>query len=263
MDENIYINIKELNNLRRVALTKLEELILSNNRSIVKVKELEPLNISKSECELVFKVHTLNQYNYLKSIGYENIYYDHNSTSKINNDYNLDSDIVLAKNYGSLRKFNDKNIVIDYSLNVFNHLSVYYHLKNGVKRITPSIELSTDEYINLSKEYFNNFNEYPPLEFVAYTTPELMISKYCPLKIHNQCGKCHLNNYILKDDYDEFILYTDNKCQMHLLANKKLNKIKDINKIIKYSSTIRIEFYNESIEEIKKIIDEVNHQLSI
>ena len=71
------------------------------------------------------------------------------------------------------------------------------------------------------------------------------------------------NNYILKDDYDEFILYTDNKCQMHLLANKKLNKIKDIKKIINYSSAIRLEFFNESNEEIKKIIDEVNHQLSI
>ena len=73
----------------------------------------------------------------------------------------------------------------------------------------------------------------------------------------------NLNNYILKDDYDEFILYTDNKCQMHLLANKKLNKIKDIKKIINYSSAIRLEFFNESNEEIKKIIDEVNHQLSI
>ena len=263
MDKNIYINIKELNNLRRDAINKLENEVLKMNRFSPNIKKLETLNINKNELILAFKVHTIEQYNYLKSLGYENIYYENNSTSKVNNDYNLDSETILARNYGSLRRFKDKNIIIDYSLNVYNHLSIYYHLKNGVKRIAPSIELSTDEYINLSKEFFNNYNEYPPLEFIAYTTPELMISKYCPLKVHHQCGKCHLNNYVLKDDYDEFILYTDNKCQMHLLANKKLNKIKDIKKIINYSSAIRLEFFNESNEEIKKIIDEVNHQLSI
>ena len=50
---------------------------------------------------------------------------------------------------------------------------------------------------------------------------------------------------------------------MHLLADKVTNKIKDIPKIKEYSSAIRLEFYNETLEEIKKIIDEVNHQLSI
>ena len=50
---------------------------------------------------------------------------------------------------------------------------------------------------------------------------------------------------------------------MHLLSTKKVNKIKDIAKVKEYSSAIRLEFFNESNEEIKKIIDEANHQLSI
>ena len=90
-----------------------------------------------------------------------------------------------------------------------------------------------------------------------------MVSKFCPLRTHNQCGKCHNYNYLLKDDFDTFHLYTDNKCHMHLLSTKKVNKIKDIAKVKEYSSAIRLEFFNESNEEIKKIIDEANHQLSI
>ena len=56
--------------------------------------------------------------------------------------------------------------------------------------------------IEAKKEYINEFNEIPNLEFVAYYTPELMISKFCPLKTHNECGKCHHNTYLLKDEYD-------------------------------------------------------------
>ena len=50
---------------------------------------------------------------------------------------------------------------------------------------------------------------------------------------------------------------------MHLLSTKRINKIKDISRVKEYSSAIRLEFYNESNEEIKKIIDETIHQLSI
>ena len=90
-----------------------------------------------------------------------------------------------------------------------------------------------------------------------------MYSKYCPLKKYNECGKCKNNTYILEDEYDKFYLYTDEECCMHLLTNKKINKINDIKKIKNISSAIRIELFNETNEEIKKIIDEVNHQLSI
>ena len=121
---------------------------------------------------------------------------------------------------------------------------MYYLYKEGAKRITPSLELSTLEYINLYKNYEKEFNYSPSLEFVAYTRQELMISKFCPLNCLGQCGKCHLNEYELKDDYTSFPIYTDNKCQMHLLADKVTNKIKDIPKIKEYSSAIRLEFYN-------------------
>lgn len=263
MDNNIYINIKDLNELRRNALSKLEEQIIKNNRTYTNIKKLNQINVDKEEIKLTFKVQNTEQYNYLKSLGYTSIYYNNNSTEKVNNDYQINSDEILVRNYGSLYKYKNKNLIIDYSLNVFNHLTCYYFFKNGIKRITPSIELSTSEYIQLSKNYLDNFGNYANLEFIAYSTPELMISKFCPLKTHNQCGKCHLNKYILKDDYDKFILYTDNKCQMHLLSHKKINKINDIPKIIKYTSAIRLEFYDESNNEIKKIIDETLHQLSI
>ena len=263
MDDNIYINIKELNELRRNDLTKLESKLLLNDRKEKDIKELKNINTSKEELKLTFKVHTLEQFNYLKSLGYEDIYFIHNSTEKVNNSYNLDSDLVLIKNYGSIYKYKNKELIIDYSLNVFNHLSMYYLYKEGAKRITPSLELSTLEYINLYKNYEKEFNYSPSLEFIAYTRQELMISKFCPLNCLGQCGKCHLNEYELKDDYTSFPIYTDKKCQMHLLADKVTNKIKDIPKIKEYSSAIRLEFFNETPEEIKKIIDEVNHQLSI
>lgn len=263
MDDNIFINIKNLNELRRTALMELENLILKNNRSAKILTKLPNIDINNESFSLSFKVHTQRQYNYLKALGYSNIYYYDNSTSKVNNEYNINSDIILVKNYGSLYKYHDNELIVDYSLNVFNYLTCYYLYKIGVKRITPSLELSTTDFINISKNYYEAFNIKPNLEFVAYTTPELMISKYCPLKNHNQCGVCKNNNYLLKDEYDSFYLYTDNKCQMHLLAKDKINKIKDVPKVKEYCSRIRLEFFNENEEEIKKIIDLTLHQLSI
>ncbi len=261
MDENIFINIKELNELRRNALLLLEKEVLKIKRKDKELIKLNNLTIKKEKLELSFKVHTLEQYNYIKEIGYSNIYYEHNSSTKINNDYNLNSQIILAKNYGSLYKYSDKDLIVDYSLNVYNHLSLYYLYKHGAKIIAPSIELSTNEFINLYNNFKKEYNEEPQLEFVAYSNPELMISKYCPLRVFNQCSKCKNNIYELNDEYEDFLLYTDNKCQMHLLSKDKLNKIKDISLIKNYSKRIRLEFFNESNEEIKKIIDEVNHQL--
>ena len=263
MDDNIYINIKELNELRRKALSKLESTLLINKRKEKELRVLNNVNVSKEDVKITFKVHTLEQFSFLKSLGYNDIYFDHNSSEKVNNTYNLNSEYILIKNYGSLYKYKNRNLIADYSLNVYNHLSMYYLYKDGVKRITPSLELTTTEYINLFKNYLNEFKNEPSLEFIAYTRQELMISKFCPLKCQNECGKCHLNEYELKDEYTSFPIYTDNKCQFHLLADKITNKINDISKIKKYSSAIRLEFYNESNEEIKKIIDEVNHQLSI
>ena len=239
MDYNIYINIKELNELRRTAINMLLNEMALNLRKSKEYIYPSSLNNKKEEPKLTFKVHSLDQYNYIKSLGYSDIYYDNNSTLKVNNDYNIDSNIILAKNYGSLYSYYDKELIIDYSLNVYNHLSTYYFIKNGAKRVTPSLELSTNEYLTLAKNYYNYFNEFASLEFVAYTTPELMVSKFCPLRTHNQCGKCHNYNYLLKDDFDTFHLYTDNKCHMHLLSTKKVNKIKDISKVKQYSSAIR------------------------
>ena len=263
MDDNIYINIKTLNELRRNIISLLEDELIKVKRNNVTIKELDDINLIKEELSLSFKVHTLEQYEFIKSLGYDTIYFENNSSNKVNNKYDLNSKEILVRNYGALYAYKDKDLVLDYSMNVFNYLSCYYHFKNGIKRITPSIELSTKEYISLAENYFDSFNLYPNLEFVAYSTVELMVSKYCPLKVHNQCGKCHQNKYIIKDDYDEFNLYTDKNCYMHLLTSKKLNKIKDIPKIKKYTTKIRLEFYNESNEEIKKIIDETLHQLSI
>ena len=99
-----------------------------------------------------------------------------------------------------------------------------------------------------------HYNTLPEIEYVIYGKTNLMTSKYCPLRVFNQCGKCKKNSYVLKDDYGTFPIYTDDSCYMHLLSNKPINKEKEIEKLLPYVSYFRLNFTDETYEEVKEII---------
>lgn len=143
---------------------------------------------------------------------------------------------------------NNEIVVADYGMNVTNIYTAYYLYKYGVKIITLSAELDSKEIINLINNYINTFKVYPRFEVLAYGRIENMLIKGNILDIVANDYK-----YELVDEKDRhFPVYYDG-VNTHILNHEKIDlKNKDI---LKDYVVLRYEFFDETSEEIKKMIN--------
>ena len=96
---------------------------------------------------------------------------------------------------------------------------------------------------------------------IVYGKLNLMTLKYCPLRRYNECGKCNQNKYVLKDEIGTFEIY-HNDCITHIINSKPLNLIDDLDKLNPYVSNFRLQFTNESKDEVNKIINEFKEKIN-
>ena len=109
--------------------------------------------------------------------------------------------------------------------------------------------------------YKNEFGVIPPLAQIIYGRMNLMTTKYCPLKRFKECGNCNKNSYYLKDDFGKFLIYHEG-CITHIVNEKPLYLIDEIDEIQKYVKTLRIDFTVETKDEVIKIINDYNKKIS-
>lgn len=160
----------------------------------------------------------------------------------------------LAEDYGL------NNIMADYTLNIFNDVSIFTLLENQITQGTLSPEL-TLEQINKFK-YLGNL----PLEVMVHGNFPLMVSEYCAVgsikgsrTSKEHCGNaCLGGEFGLKDRMNfVFPLAMDEDCRMLLYNAKPLNLYKDIKAIMASGiDKIRIEGRQEKplwIKEVTKI----------
>ena len=279
MDENIFISIKELNDLRR---TLVEKLINKREYDIVKPFIKKEVNINKKDinkeenlkinilvrteeqlkCAIEEKLNNIyvNDYNlYKKFSEIPNVYY---RTNRIPNNFlEFGNRNILATELGAISKYSkNNNVVSDYFLNVANVNSVNALRNQGVSLVTLSVE-STLENIKRIAELNNN------IEVIIYGRIELMVSKYCPLNmiLNNDDKKCSLctttDKYYLKDQYDNMYPIVNEKHLTHLLHYKNINTIDDIKEYKEAKITnFRIELYDENSKKIKEIINEIRNK---
>lgn len=276
MDQNIFISIKELNELRRNAIEKLiskreysvvSSFIKNETPSIKKdINKDEKLKInilvrneSQLKCAIEENLNNIyvNDYNlYKKYSNIPNVYY---KTSRVpKNLPELENKNILATELGAIYKYSkNNNVVADYFLNAANINSLAILRKLGTNLVTLSVESSKDNIKSIAR-FNNNF------EVIVYGRVELMVSKYCPLNmlLNNDDKKCSLctesDKYYLKDQYDNMYPIVNEKHLTHILHYKNINLINDIKEykeagIINY----RIELFDEKESKIKEIIKEI------
>lgn len=183
IDRDIFVNMKDINNIRRLLCDKLIT-TSSNKRDIIINKysldynkeddyntEISILARNKEQVQAEFKIDMNIDRIYVDSELYD-IYKDNDKVylrlERVNNNYNYDSKNILATEIGAIYKYRDNNLISDYYLNVVNNYSIKFLLDNGVKRITLSPEVNynyLDDYI-LDK-----------VELIIYGTIENMITK--------------------------------------------------------------------------------------
>lgn len=255
-DENVFIQIKLLNDIRRILTEKL-------------ISMREKSNINFESCDLVFEkseskcssndfitclVYTDSQIRACLDMNVSRIYV---CDKKLYDKYQNNSNIYYMLPrciFNMSESFTSRNLVSDYfnfsdidaygnySLNVFNVYTAYYLRKYGLKNIPISVELSEEEIDNFIKLYNNKFG-YAPFEVLGYGRVENMIIKGNILNISTDISK-----YKLKDFKNRLFPVFYDGINTHILnyENFERNNLKNC--------IIRLDFYDESYEEIIKII---------
>lgn len=293
LDEGLFVQVSALNNLRRDALSSFkDEMIMKNTHKLVKkdVYELNDTNLnSDKKISLLLNIlDTSFDYNSLHNIDriyiplkyYADSNYDETikkisekypiylympivvkdtkryyDLDAITNKFNLSGFVVShISQIEEVKKYN-KNIIGNYSLNVYSDYSIDNLKKLNINECTLSPEINNTTDIN---DVFEKSST--PLEVIAYGKIPVMTNNYCYLgksnKCYKDCDRKCLNSsckYYLKDKLDsEYTIIPDNHMTITTIYS---SKPLDIDSASINASSIRIDILDESLETIQKIID--------
>lgn len=260
-DEEIFISIKELNDIRRSAVEKLIK-----KRQNCKVKfesknvEFKKLQTEKMSPGIVAIVKTEEQLLTCLSNNIERIYtevkplYEKYKCKQTvfykskrcqlelkDNVYNSS----LVSDYFDFSKYEE--LSGDYGLNVYNIYTAYYLHKLGIQAVTLSVELSQLEIEQFIRLYESTFKEKSTFQMLCYGTVENMIIKGNILNIN-------------KDDYDYCL--TDIKSRVfpvfydgvltHVMNFEQRRE--KLSSYLKENIQIRLDFHQETKDEVYSII---------
>ncbi|QQK07525.1 U32 family peptidase [Miniphocaeibacter halophilus] len=286
LDENIFIPIKVLNELRRDIIFKLDKILTNfNSREYVNkvnidFKSFQSTNpaTTKINLELINIVENLeNDYGDIYTNDYNNIENSYYKIPRIATSKELEKISVEIKNKNNIKgflvnnlgdiqfvkeKFPNAKIIGDIGLNVLNS-KAYWLLKNlGLFKISLSTELNIDEINDLITKIDNDF------EILVHGYLTSMVMKNCPFSILKGCkddSKCNLckfsKNHYLKNNNNEYFLVNRFNGYSELYHNKILDIydiVKNIN--LEKGGNLRIIAYNKVDDLIKKYNDKINNK---
>ncbi len=280
IDDNITLPIKVLNQLRRDAIEELSMKLSQNvihNDSSPDIR-FDYKSMKADEHKTHVQISNFEQLKCILEYNVDSIYYPYSQDAfkafelcqfhnkemilvlpRINKDNELEdiihSDVYKAVNkvvvheYGSYYLVKDKEKIIGTGLNIYNqHSASFYNEKKIL-----SLEMSLNEINALNTDFHNVIVQ-------IYGKIENMISEYCPISQHyfgkqnKKCDICKTGQFALIDRKNEvFDIMMDDQCRMHLLNSKALY-FDQLHKIS--AEGLMLHFTNESIHEMKEIVDD-------
>ena len=263
---NAFIPAKMLNSARREIVQGLYDARL--NSQMKRTKEAEPkekISFPVQEPYITASVTTKEQYDACVEAGIKEIYFD-NIIRRNQNHYEDRAGELLIGGYGGVYRYRDSNdFVTDYSMNVVNSVSCYELHRLGAKRVTLSYELNKSQIKDLLDAYYEANDGYPALEMIVYGRAPLLVTKYCPLKKMDQCGKCRTHRYEIEDEYGTFPILSHvdpehDDCLTTILNGKVLNLLDEM-PFIEGVEAFRLNFTIESGAETAKVIRDAQKKL--
>lgn len=271
-DDNIFIPMSSLNNLRREALTKLINTYHQTHKDkIIKTYHLPsettkpPISptinvLIRNEEQLLIcineKVETIYTEDYTLYEKYKNkanIYY---KVPRISTTYKeLKNENILVSDYGTFNYYKKNNkIVTDYTMNIANNYSAILLDNEGANKITLSVEMSVNQITQIKKSINT--------EVLIYGTPELMVIKTCLLNEYlNNHTSCKEHKYYLNEQDKYYPIITKN-CHTYIYHYKEINNINNISNLLKYGiKNYRIDLLNENESQVKNIINKIRKEL--
>lgn len=265
MDENIFIPISFLNEIRRNALIELQsirenkkvkyiekeyqenkivQVITHNINVLVRTKEQLKACLDSGNINIIVKNSLLMNDNYTYQVP----------RGVINHNYSYQK--LLVTDIGSMEKY--PHNLIDYHLNITNHYTLEYLSNYGTSSCL-SVECTLDNIKNIMSKV-KDVN----VEAYIYGNIELMLMKYCPIqKFANhdkKCNACLNNDYYLKDRNNAYYKLETNRDSHHtsILNATKTDLISKIPYLKSLGVTnYRVELLDESYDETMKLIERV------
>ncbi len=216
LDNNLFIPIKIINDLRREAINKLNEKRLYKIPFIKKDYYIEVPDFKKERL-LTCLVPNYKTYHNLDK-KYDVIYSEEDIPNTIKKLPRVISS--YPHNFqglvGEIGAFNNlTNLYTDFSLNVTNSYTIAFLHSIGAKRITLSYELDFDKINSIITNYHQRYNKHPNLELIVSGYEEVMISKYSINKHYHQ------DNLYLQDMYHNHFKIINKDNLMYIYNYKK------------------------------------------
>lgn len=239
-DELVYVEIKDINEMRRNLLFDLDEERLNRypdrkiNRKIVSLEikedipEYNGFSVAISNFNQLEEIKKINNFKcdiYSRNlINDENYYWYLPRVIK-----NQNNRLAVSSNLGN------RTLISSVYMNVTNSYTVRVLESLGYQKIGLSIELSKNKMKLLVDGYYNRYNRYPNLEVMVYGYYQMMYMKHCFLnkskgynKLH--CGECK-KDILLNNQYQVF---GDSQCHLAILSKDPVclfGKIKELSGI--------------------------------
>ena len=219
IDNNIFIPMKEINELRRQAINLLNERRLYKYDFKKKNYEIEVPDFKKERL-LTCMVSKKEEFDKLDK-HYDIIYSEEDIDKTIKKlprvimNYPDNYKEVMIGEIGGFNKY--KDVYTDVSLNVVNSYTVAFLHSLGAKRVTLSYELDDKQIENLINCYIKRYNKHPNLELIVSGYEEVMISKYSLNKQYNK------DKLYLRDMYGNKFRVITKEDGMHIYNYRKRN----------------------------------------
>ena len=260
MDDNIFINLKEINELRRNAC----ELLTSKREGspisdkVINIKEYPYKISSKPKLSILtrneeqLKIAIANNIDIIYTTR-EDLYYKYKENKNIylrldrviENHKEYKNENILCTEFGSVVKYGkDNNIRTDYYLNAANDHTIAKYINLNAKGVTISIEADNNQ--------INDIKNKEQAELIVYGYPECMIIKNNIFNIRDE------KTYIRDVKGNKYSVVFNNFT--HVYNHEVINLIDRIPKL-KGFGALRIELLNENIGEVQTLINKVKNML--
>ena len=259
-DEDIFISLRDINEIRRTLVDKLSCARMAVGYSpVIREVVFDYLNLS---CDTEKSCSVFNEKQLLAclKLGFSRVYvnnyslflkYQSNSSVYYSIPrclFSMQREIPSRTLVKDLFSFSNRDSFIgDYTLNVCNIYTAYYLYQLGLSKITLSVELSSSEVNNFVDLFYHTFGCFPNVEVVRYGAVEVMVIKDNILDL-----KENVFSYYLKDLHQRLFPVYFNGVQTIILNYNTQPKL-DFHSLCKDVS-VRYQFYQENENEIFEIV---------
>lgn len=231
-NDNVFIPIASLNELRREATYKLDMHRLYEIPYKKGEYKLSPPSFN-TERNMTILLDTEEHYREIQGKKFAAVY-----TENIDLYNTMNSDIMVLKlprvihhfyeysvplligEVGSLRAYSENTLYTDFSLNVVNSYALAFLHSLGVYKVTLSYELTKEEVGTIISSYEKRYHAHPNVEVIVSSRPEVMISKFDLAK----CFGCTESENYLKDSFGNLFPIISNDEFMRIFHYKRLEE---------------------------------------